>query len=133
MTDSAERREPWISPAWWAFGSLIVGFLLIYLLVGHLLTDRLTVHNRTTVPVSFISDAFGGYENDIGSCSSEEFAWRQDGSRSGWRPVGPREPHAGAMDIEMPVERWFEAGPADHFIVLVTSDRSGAGHNTARL
>jgi hypothetical protein len=122
VTEGAERREPWIGPVGWAIGLLLAGAFVAYLLVDQLFTDRLTVHNRTTVPVSFLTDAFGGYEEHIGACSSVEFAWRHDGSRSGWRAVGVGEHHAGAVAIELPVERRFAAGLADRFAVLVTDE-----------
>jgi hypothetical protein len=115
-------RRRWISPAGWVIGSLLVGFVLVYALADQVLTDRLTVHNRTTVAVSFTTDAFGGLKNAVGQCSSEEFAWRQEGSKAGWRPVGPRELHGGSVGIDLAVERPIDGIGARHFEFLVTTE-----------
>jgi hypothetical protein len=118
-----KRRTPWIGRIGWAFVLLLIGFVVITQLLGNALTDRLTVHNRTSVPVEIVTDAFGSYPNYVGACSSAEFTWKQEGSKSGWTPAGVREWQGGAVDIEIPVERWFEARvPADHFTVVVTSE-----------
>ena len=126
MEDDPERpREPRINPLGcaMAFG---ICFVVITQLLGHIATELLTVHNRTTEPVSVISDAFGGYPNHVGACSSGEFRSGQEGSRSGWEPATTREFHAGAVEIAVPVERWFEVQvPANHHVVLVTSEQVG--------
>ena len=126
MEDDLERpRESRISPLGgaMAFG---ICFVVITQLLGYMVTERLTVHNRTTEPVSVTTDAFGGYPNHVGACSSGEFRWSQEGSRSGWEPAATREFHAGAAEIAIPVERWFEVQvPAIHHVVLVTSEQVG--------
>lgn len=104
-----------------AFG---VCFIVITQLLGHMLTARLTIHNRTTEPLSVTTDAFGGYPNYVGACSSGEFRWSQQGSRLGWEPAATREFHGGAVEIAIPVDPWFEVQvPANHHVVLVTSEQ----------
>lgn len=117
------RDARWIGPLGWGLIAVIVAAFLIAWLGGRLLIDRLTVHNRTTTPISFTDDEYGFYSNDVGACTSREFEWRKgNGWREGWRPDGAAEHHGNAIEIELPVERWFEAGLADHFFVLVTSE-----------
>jgi hypothetical protein len=104
----------------------MVGVLLISgIVVSNLLTDRLTVHNRTTAPITFTSDSFGGYANYVAACSSMEFEWDQgNGSNSGWIPPdGLRRWQGGAVEVEIPAVRGFEGPGGDRFAVLVT----GAG------
>jgi hypothetical protein len=122
--DSARRADSrWISPVGWVIIVLVVGFVLIYVLIGHLRTARLTVHNRTTEPVSFTTDSFGSYPNYVGACSSNEFRWKEDGGEFGWTPADDGGWQGGAVEIALPVERWFEFQPAERLAVLVT----GAG------
>ena len=121
--DSARRGDSrWISPVGWAIIALVVGFVVIYVLIGHLRTARLTVHNRTTEPVSFTTDSFGSYPNYVGGCTSSEFRWKEDGGRFGWTPADNGGWQGGAVEIALPVERWFEFRPAERLAVLVTRD-----------
>lgn len=124
-TRGTGRHGQWISPLGWALAAaLIFAFVVIPVGLGRLLTDRLTVHNQTTVPISFTVDSFGGSGNEVRACDSSEFRWKQDGNRSGWTPAdGGTWGAGGAVDIDIPVERWFEVQiPANHFMVLVTSE-----------
>lgn len=125
MEDTGEphQRSRGMGRLLWVIALLVVGSFVISGLIGHVMTDRLTVHNRTTVAVRFTTDAFGSYPNYVGACSSNEFRWELDGSRSGWTPADGGRWQGGAVEIDIPVERWFEVQvPADRFAVLVTKD-----------
>lgn len=118
---SHRRDHRGASPVWLICGSLLVGVIVLAAIAGHLLTDRMTVLNRTTAPVSFTADSFGG----LPACSSAEFEWELGtGSKPGWSPAdGSPQWQGGAVPVEIPVERWLEGQiPADDFIVLVTAD-----------
>lgn len=124
-TGSSEGRSAWISPGWLVLGALILGVVVFAAVIGHLLTDRLTIHNRTRAPITFTAESFDGYSNYVPACSSTEFEWEQgNGGNSGWIPTdGLRRWQGGAVHVEIPVERWFEVQmPADHFTVVVTGD-----------
>ena len=123
-THATRQRTRWISPLGWGLAAaLVVAFVVIPVGLGRLLTDRLTVYNRTTVTISIATDPIGADRNHVGACDSSEFRWKQDGSRSGWTPADGGSWPGGGVEIEIPVERWFEVQiPADHFVVLVTSD-----------
>lgn len=124
-TGASAGRAAWIGSGWLALVALLVGVVVSAAVIGHLLTDRLTIHNRTTAPITFTDGSFNGYPNYVPACSSARFEWEQgNASNSGWVPAdGVDRWQGGAVHVDIPVERWFEVRiPADDFTIVVTSE-----------
>ena len=102
-------------------GLVAAGIVAVFgIIVVNLPTDRVTIHNRTTVPIEFLTDSLS--QNYVAACASVDFEWTRDGGRSGWsHPDGLHTWEGGAVRIEIPDVRPMDGFPGGHFTVVVNS------------